>query len=137
MTAQKGRDLLLKLDTTGSGNFTTIAGLRTHSMSFNAQSVDITHQESTGAWRQLLAGAGVKSANVRGAGIFKDAASDETVRQYFFDAVIRNWQIFVPDFGIISGLFQIVSLEFAGEHDGELTFELALESAGELDFAAL
>lgn len=137
MTAQKGRDLLLKLDTTGSGNFTTIAGLRTHSMSFNAQSVDITHQESTGAWRQLLAGAGVKSANVRGAGIFKDAASDETVRQYFFDAVIRNWQIFVPDFGIISGLFQIVSLEFAGEHDGELTFELALESAGELGFAAL
>jgi len=137
MTAQKGRDLLLKLDSDGSGTFQTVAGLRTHSLSFNAQSVDITHQESAGAWRELLAGAGVKSANVRGAGIFKDASSDSKVREYFFNSTIRDWQIFMPDFGVISGAFQIVSLEFSGEHDGELTFEMALESAGELIFAGV
>jgi len=137
MTAQKGRDLLLKLDADGLGTFATVAGLRTHSLSFNAQSVDVTHQESAGAWRELLAGAGVKSANIRGNGIFKDAASDATVRDYFFNSTIRDWQIIMPDFGIVSGLFQVTSLEFSGEHDGEMTFELALESAGELGFVAV
>ncbi len=137
MTAQKGRDLLLKLDSDGSGTFITVAGLRTHSLSFNAQSVDTTHQESVGAWRELLSGAGVKSANIRGAGIFKDAASDAKVREYFFDSTIRDWQIIMPDFGVISGPFQITSLEFSGEHDGEITFEMALESAGQIEFAAV
>ena len=136
MTAQKGRDLLLKIDSDGAGSFTTVGGLRTHALSFNAQSVDITHQESAGAWRELLAGAGVRSANIRGAGIFRDSQSDATIRQYFFDATIRNWQVIIPDFGTISGPFQITALEFAGEHDGELTFELALESAGLVSFAS-
>lgn len=136
MTAQKGRDLLLKLDSDGSGSFETVAGLRTHSVSFNAQSVDVTHQESAGAWRELLQGAGVKSANIRGAGIFKDEISDATVREYFFEGTIRDWQIIMPDFGTVAGAFQIVSLEFSGEHDGEVTFELALESAGELTFTS-
>ena len=54
MTAQKGRDLLLKIDTTGAGVFQTVAGLRANALSFNAESVDITHQESAGAWRELL-----------------------------------------------------------------------------------
>jgi len=137
MTAQKGRDLLLKLDSDGLGTFVTVAGLRTHALSFNAQSVDVTHQESAGSWRELLAGAGVKSANIRGNGIFKDAASDATVRDYFFNSTIRDWQIIMPDFGIVSGPFQVTSLEFSGEHDGEMTFELALESAGELGFVAV
>ena len=36
----------------------------------------------------------------------------------------------------IDGAFQIVSLEFAGEHNGEVTYELSLESAGALTFTA-
>ncbi len=137
MTAQKGRDLLLKVDTTGAGAFQTVAGLRANALSFNAGSVDVTHQDSVGAWRELLSGAGLKSANVRGQGIFKDAASDETIRGYFFNGTLREWQVIVPDFGVIEGLFQITALEFAGRHDAEVTFELALESAGELTFAAV
>ena len=137
MTAQKGRDLLLKLDFDGSGSFSTVAGLRTHSLSLNAQSVDATHQESTGAWRELLAGAGVKTANIRGSGVFRDSASDARVRQFFFEDTIGDWQIIMPDFGTITGPFQIISLEFSGQHDGEMTFELALESAGALSFASL
>jgi TP901-1 family phage major tail protein len=136
MTAQKGRDLLLKIDTTGTGTFVTVAGLRSHSISFNAETVDVSHQESAGQWRELLAGAGLKSAAIRGSGIFKDAQSDATVRQYFFDGTIRDWQVIVPDFGTVEGPFQIGNLEIGGRHDGEVTFELALESAGELTFTA-
>jgi TP901-1 family phage major tail protein len=59
------------------------------------------------------------------------------VRQAFFDGAITPCQIVVPEFGTIAGPFQIASLEFAGEHNGEVTFDLTLESAGALTFAAL
>ena len=137
MGAQKGRDLLLKVDQTGTGTYQTVAGLRSHSISFNAASVDVSNQESVGQWRELLAGAGLKSASIRGSGIFKDAAADATIRSYFFNGTIRKWQVVVPDFGVIEGLFQIASLEFSGRHDGEVTFDMSLESAGELTFTAI
>ena len=137
MAAQKGKDLLLKADSTGAGVFTTIAGLRTRTLSINSESVDITHAESAGQWRELLAGAGAKHARIAGQGVFKDAASDATVRDYVFNGIIRNWQVIVPDFGTIEGPFQITSLDFSGKHDGEVTFDLTLESAGQLNFVAL
>lgn len=136
MAAQKGKDLLLKVDD-GSSNFATVAGLRTQRLALNADAVDITHQESAGRWRELLAGAGVRRASIAGTGVFKDAASDAMMRQLFFDSVIRRWQIVVPSFGIIEGPFQISSLDYRGEHSAEVTFELSLESAGELTFTAI
>lgn len=136
MAAQKGKDLLLKVDTNGTGSFSTVAGLRSRSIAFNTETVDITHAESAGQWRELLAGAGAKNARITGAGIFKDAASDAIVREYAFNGTIRAWQVVVPDFGVIEGPFQISSFELSGRHDGEVAFELALESAGELTFAA-
>lgn len=137
MAAQRGKDLLLKVDTTGTGNFTTVAGLRARGLAFNAAAVDITHTESAGEWRELLAGAGVKTARITGSGIFKDASSDETVRSYFFNGTIRRWQIIIPDFGTVDGVFQITALEYSGAHDNEVGFELALESAGSLTFTAI
>jgi TP901-1 family phage major tail protein len=136
MAAQKGKDLLLRVDSTGTGSFSTVAGLRSRSISFNAETVDITHADSAGEWRELLAGAGVKSARIAGTGIFKDAASDATIRAYVFDGTIRDWQVVIPDFGTVEGLFQIASFELSGRHDGEVAFEITLESAGALTFTA-
>jgi TP901-1 family phage major tail protein len=135
MPTQKGKDLLLKMH--DGAAFATVAGLRSKTLAFNAQSVDVTHAESAGRWRELLAGAGVRRASVAGAGIFKDAASDALVRQAFFDGEVKSCQVVIPDFGTVEGPFQIAALEFAGAHDGEVSFEIALESAGELTFAAL
>jgi TP901-1 family phage major tail protein len=133
MAAQKGRDLLLKLDD-GMGNFVTVAGLRTKRLALNADAVDVTDAESTGRWRELLSGAGVKRASISGTGIFKNQTSDILMRQVFFDAALRNWQIFIPALGVISGPFQISSLDYRGEHNAEMTFDIALESAGQLTF---
>ncbi|AKI01215.1 phage major tail protein, TP901-1 family [Hoeflea sp. IMCC20628] len=134
MTAQKGKDLLIKID--DGGNFVTIAGLRARRLAFNAQAVDITDAESAGRWRELLGGAGVQRASLSGGGLFKDQASDALTRTVFFATEIRDWQVAVPDFGTVTGPFQITALEYAGRHDGEMTFEIALESAGALLFAA-
>jgi TP901-1 family phage major tail protein len=135
MAAQKGKDLLIKIE--DGDSFVTIAGLRSRRLGFNAETVDITHAESANRWRELLEGAGVKRASLSGRGLFKDAASDALVRQTFFDGAVKSYQVVIPDFGTIEGAFQITSLEFAGEHNGEVTYELSLESAGELIFTSL
>lgn len=135
MAAQKGKDLLLKLDL-GAG-FVTVAGLRSKRLAFNSETVDITDSDSAGRWRELLAGSGVQTASISGSGIFKDAQSDADLRSVFFNATIVNWQIVVPDFGTMEGPFQLTALEYTGNHDGEVTFEAALESAGAVTFTVL
>ena len=135
MVAQKGRDLLLKVD--NGGGFVTVAGLRSKRLSFNTEIVDVTDAESAGRWRELLGGAGVQRAALSGAGIFKDQASDGLVRSLFFAGTIAAWQIVIPDFGTVAGPFQIAALDYSGAHDGEVVFEIALESAGLLTFGAL
>jgi TP901-1 family phage major tail protein len=134
MAGQKGKDLLIRIDD-GAG-FITVAGLRARRLAFSAELIDATHAESAGQWRELLAGGGVKRASIAGRGLFKDAASDALVRQCFFDGAAKDFEIAIPDFGTVQGPFQIVSLALAGEHDGEMTYDLALESAGVLTFAA-
>lgn len=137
MVAQNGKDLLIKLDLTGDGQFETIAGLRATRISFNAEQVDVTSLESQGGWRELLAGAGVKSAAISGSGVFKDANTDERARQIFFDGETPDFQVIVPDFGIVTGTFQVTSLEYSGSHNGEATYEISLASAGAIAFTAL
>ena len=136
MAAQKGRDLLLKLDIDGMGGFLTVAGLRARRLAFNSETVDITDSDSAGRWRELLAGSGVQRASVSGSGIFKDAQSDAEIRARFFAGATDAWQVVVPDFGTVEGPFQITALEYAGTHDAEVTFEVALESAGAIGFSA-
>lgn len=137
MGAQNGKDPLIKVDLTGAGVFETVAGLRATRISFNAESVDVTSLESQGGWRELLAGAGVKSAGISGSGVFKDASTDERARQIFFDGETPDFQVIIPDFGIVEGAFQITSIEYAGSHNGEATYEMAMASAGALSFTAV
>jgi TP901-1 family phage major tail protein len=137
MAAQRGKDLLLKLDITGAGTFQTIAGLRASRITFNADTVDVTNLGSEGRWRELLSGAGARSASISGSGVFRDDATDERARAIFFAGEIPRFQVIIPDFGIVEGLFQITSLEYAGDHDGEATYEIALASAGAIGFEAL
>lgn len=136
MGVQNGRDLLIKMDMTGEGAFETVAGLRTTRLGFNAETVDVTSLESRGGWRELLAGAGVRSASISGSGVFRDAATDGRARQAFFDGEQPLCQVVIPDFGTIEGRFQITALEYSGSYNGEASYEMTLASAGALEFAA-
>lgn len=137
MTAQRGKDLLLKLgDASDPEAFSIIGGLRTKTLSLNTQMIDVTHSQSSGGWRELLTGGGVRQASVSGSGVFLNDASALTVRSVFFAGETRNWQIIIPGFGTISGAFLITNLDYAGEHDREATMALALESAGAISFVA-
>ena len=137
MAVQSGKDLLIKLDLIGDGQFVTIAGLRATRLSFNAETVDVTSLESIGGWRELLAGAGVRSASISGSGVFRDANTDERARQIFFDGEVPRFQVIIPNFGVIEGKFQISAIEYAGNYNGEATYEMTMASAGVLTFTAL
>ena len=136
MGAQSGKDLLIKLDMTGDGTFGTLAGLRATRLTFNADTVDVTSLES-GGWRELLAGAGVRTAAISGSGVFRDDATDARARAIFFAGDTPEFQVIIPDFGVVQGAFQITSVEYVGNYDGEATYSLSLASAGALTFTAL
>ncbi|MBI3438912.1 MAG: phage major tail protein, TP901-1 family [Proteobacteria bacterium] len=138
MAGQKGRDVLIKI---GNGAdpevFATVAGIRAKTISLNAKSVDGTSGESADAWRELIAGAGVKSASVSGSGVFKDAASDAAIQQAFFAQASKTFQLVIPDFGVLQGRFLIEALDYSGDHDGEAAFAITLASAGVVSFTSL
>jgi TP901-1 family phage major tail protein len=138
MSAQKGKDLLIRIgDGASPESFTTVAGLRATTLAFNAQTIDVTNADSAGQWRELLAGGGVKSATISGAGVFKDAASDAALRNAFFAQACPNFELVIPDFGIVGGPFKLASLQYEGPYDGEVKLALSLVSAGALSFTAL
>ncbi len=137
MAAQKGRDIILKIGDGGDPeSFTTVAGLRSRSISLRADAVDATDSDSPDCWRELLAGAATKTCAISGAGVFRDAASDAHVRAAFFAQRADRWQIILPDFGTLEGRFIVSGLDYLGEHDGEARFSITLASAGALSFEA-
>ncbi len=140
MTAQKGKDILIKLLVSAADAqnkvYSTMAGLRAHNISLNAASIDVSHAAQTHQWRELLDGGGIKTMSVSGEGVFRDDDADDKVRRQFVDGAISEWLIHIPDFYNVTGNFQVTGLEYAGEYDGEVTWRLSLESAGALSFDA-
>tara|TARA_R110001592_G_scaffold75688_1_gene229017 strand:- start:3925 stop:4359 length:435 start_codon:yes stop_codon:yes gene_type:complete len=144
MAAQKGLDVLMKIDI--SGTKTTIGGLRSTSITLNDESVDITNKDSLGT-RTLLAGAGMNSISISGSGVFTDSTAEVAVRTAYQaqqntsngssaqTAAFTSFQFAIPDLGTYTGAFQITSLEYAGEYNGEATYSMSFESAGYVTFA--
>jgi TP901-1 family phage major tail protein len=133
MAAQKGSLVLIKADV--SGTQTTIGGLRSSSITLNDELVDVTTKDSSGN-RELLPQGGNVSVTISGSGIFTDAASENSVRGYFATGTLKTYSFIVPDLGTYSGTFQISSLEYAGEFNGEVTYSITLESSGTVSFSA-
>lgn len=135
MTGQAGRDVVLRLGNGANPEiYTAVAGIRTKRLTLSAGLVDATHAESVGRWRELITGAGTRSALVEGAGVFVDAASDARVRDIFFGTGMGAFQLAIPDFGEMTGSFQIEELSYGGDYDGEAVFSIRLLSAGPLVF---
>jgi len=138
MSAQKGKDLLIKIgDGADPESFTTVAGLRATTLAFNAKPIDVTNADSAEQWREILSGGGVKSATLSGSGVFKDAASDAALRTAFFNQTCPNFEVVIPSFGTVTGPFKLTALSYDGPYDGELKLSLSLASAGALAFASL
>jgi TP901-1 family phage major tail protein len=135
MAVQKGVDVLLSINTT-STTYVALGGARTVSMSLNNQPVDATSASSTGQWRQLIDAAGILSMDATFSGVFQDDLRDEDLRAAQMGRTLKNFRVTVPDFGTFTGPFIVTNLTYAGSHDGEATFEVSLQSGGQITFAA-
>jgi len=133
MAAQKGSDVLIKIAVSGSQ--VTVGGLRSSSITLNDEMVDISTKDSSNN-RELLPQGGIQSMTISGSGVFTDTNSEQQVRTNFGGATLSSMSFVIPDLGTYSGSFQITSLEFAGEYNGEATFSMTAESSGAITFAA-
>lgn len=133
MSAQRGRDMLIKVDI--SGTMTTIGGLRSTTLTLNDEAVDITDKDSGGN-RALLPAGGVQSMTVSGSGVFIDSTAEQTLRSAFGTSTFKSYNIIIPDLGTYAGSFMIASLEYGAEHNGEVTYSITLESSGAISFSS-
>lgn len=136
MVAQAGKDLLLKVeDAALPGTYVAVGGFRSNSFTINGEGVDITNKDSAG-FKELLDGAGVRSITASGTGVFMDDAIFAQVNTDVLAGSIKTWQVIIPAFGTYEGGYLITSVEFAGEHNGEATYTINLESSGAIAFTA-
>lgn len=137
MAGQRGRDVVISIgDGDEPESFFTVAGIRAKTISLTAGLIEATTAQSVQAWREVIAGAGVKRAEVSGSGVFKDAMSDALMRAAFFAGDASTFVLRIPGFGTLTGPFVITELTYGGDHDGEATFAIRLVSAGLVIFDA-
>jgi TP901-1 family phage major tail protein len=130
MTAQKGALVLLKIGSGGmSESFATVGGLRATEMQIEAEALDCSNPAS-GAWRSVLAGAGMRAMRLSGQGLFTDSAAEETLRGTAFSGSIKNYQLHFGNGDVVSGAFSITHYQRGGEVGSEERFALTLESSG-------
>ena len=138
MAAQAGIDLVVKIGdgSTPTEAFATVGGARSNSLSFNNTPIDATSASSTGHWREYLDGKPNPSMDISVSGVFQDDAQDAQIQTDMYASTLRNFQIVVPDFGTFEGPFLITSYSVNGSHDGEMTFDLSLQSGGQVSYTA-
>ncbi len=130
MSAEKGSAFLLKV---GNGAappvFTTVAGMRTTQLSVNAEAVNVTSKDS-GGWRELLSGAGIRSVSVAGSGIFTGSTAEARIKANALAGLIDDYELSFDSGERMRGRFLLTRLDYAGDHGGERTYGLSLESSG-------
>lgn len=140
MTKYCGKDFVVARgnDDGPPETFTTIAAMRSTSMTINNEQVDVTTKDDV-PWRQLIE-CGVRSMSITLSGVFTDSAvHDNLVLDVLGDGSstsILNFQLTSGRGDTFAGSFQIASMERAGEYNGEETFSLTLESAGDITYTA-
>ncbi len=143
MAAQKGRGLIVKFDSSTAGALVTVPGQREGTFTINNEPVDITNKDSgsTQGWihRQLLEQAGVTTMSVGITGVFTDSALQKQVAEMARKNQVTLIEAFVPGTsngagGSFEGSFMITNFAYAGTYNGEVNYQVTLESAGNITF---
>lgn len=129
-TAQKGGSILVQKGAT------TIGGFRTTSFAINSETVDVTTVDATNRWRQLLGAASIKSMSISGSGVVKDTAAQQAMVTDVIAQTLDTYTLTMPGIGAFTGSYQLTAFSGAGEYNGEVTFDITLESAGDITFTA-
>jgi len=132
MPDYSGRSILIKVgDNASSETFTSVGGLRAKTFTFNNNTVDVSNA-TDGVWRKLLSAGGIRSMSVSGSGVFQNDTAVVDLEGYARDGTLQSMQLVMPNADQYAGEFQVTSFELSGEHDGEQTYSVSLESSGSI-----
>jgi TP901-1 family phage major tail protein len=120
--------MLIKLGTAADG--TLIGGLQSTTITMNNKIVDISTKDTEG-WRELLEDGSLKFFSISCNGVFKDSATDATIRAHAFSNSIDTYTFIFPNNDTIESLFQITGYTRKGDVEGVETYSLTFESTGE------
>lgn len=131
----KGSSIVVKKGTSSAG--TALAAGRTTSISLNSETVDVTSADDTNRWRQLLAGAGVKSMSVSMSGVLKDGVTHDQMIDDLIAQTVDAYGIVLGTLGTFDGNFQLTQFDANGDYNGEAQWSITLESGGDITYAAV
>jgi len=132
MAAQQGKELLLKIH--DGTDYQLIGGFQSNEFSINGETVDVTSKDSAG-FKELLDGAGLRSISTNGNGVFMNDAAFTLAHTHVLAGTHPLCEIIVPGFGTYTGPFAITALSMTGAHEGAVTYNITLDSAGPITFA--
>ncbi len=128
MSAQKGKLLLISVNTTGD-TYVDLVEARSNDLTINGSTVEITNKGSAG-WKELLEGAGITSMSLSASGVFTDSAAYQKVLAASLANTHLTLRIVRGIGDEFNGIFAVTSLKASGEFNGEEAFSFSFESAG-------
>jgi TP901-1 family phage major tail protein len=112
--------------------FKSLGGLRSKSMSFSSESIDITSQDSD-EWNKILDGAGIRSFEFSGGGVYTNEEVFQDMRERAMaNELVCLMVIDVKANRIYEGCFKVTSLEISGDYDSESSYSMSATSSGEV-----
>ena len=132
MSEKAGKLLLLQLDTTGSGNYVTIGGLKTKEYSLSNEEIDVTNHGSS-EWKTCLSGAGLKRMEVSGSGVHNgDASTLNALEDAVLDGTLKTMKVTDTDTSGRSYVasFKITEFSRTAEFNGAQEYSLSMVSSG-------
>ncbi len=109
--------------------FTTIAGLRTKTLTRNAEAIDVTNHGSN-QFREILPNAGVKSFSGSFDFVKKDAAVLDGLENDFDNQALSNYRFVDGNGDSVKAAFKITQYAETGGHNTEHSGSVTMESSG-------
>jgi len=110
-----------------------IGGIRATKFSLNSNFVDSTNI-SSGIWRELLVGSGLKHVDIAANGSFSNSKAEQNIRNLAFTGDIIEYKISFASGENLIGKFQITYYEREGNVNEEERYAIGLASSGEMKY---
>lgn len=129
-----GKDFLIQRQATVGppATYTTIAGMRSTSLTINNESVDVTDKGDV-PWRQLLQ-CGIRSMEMSCSGMFSDATILGQIMTDVTAGTINVFKLISGRGDTFVGAFLITSCQRSGEYNGAEQYTLSFASAGTVTY---
>lgn len=123
----KGAMFLLQVEI--SSVYTTIAAMRSTSMTINSEAVEVTDKELL--FRELLQNTGISSVSVKASGVCNNSDSYTFIKTKVLLGGAANCKLLSNNGETFTGAFLFTSFESSGEFNKEEVFNLTIESIGQ------